>query len=211
MASPLFAEISTDSLRAARARRAAFHRAIAEKAALVPQDNKDARVVIQLPSGVGQIKKPKLHSEDLLKLRMKPEPVRVRALPINTVALKRATTAKNQRKDPFWFSILEEGAVYSLRDIQHLVAQHFNVSVKTMLSRTRKHQFVRPRQIAMVLARQFTAKSLCQIGAAFGGLDHTTVLNAENRIARMSERDPAMAATVDELRKKIVDSAWVRP
>jgi chromosomal replication initiator protein len=60
-----------------------------------------------------------------------------------------------------------------------------------------------PRQIAMLLARQLTHQSLAEIGRAFGGKDHTTVLHAVDKIQGLLREDPKFKKTIDSLTQSI--------
>jgi hypothetical protein len=86
-----------------------------------------------------------------------------------------------------------------VEDIQQAVCGIFNVKLKDMLSARRTGQIVRPRHVAMHLAKTITMRSLPEIGRRFGGRDHTTVLHAVNKIAALREADAAF----DEKIKKI--------
>ncbi len=66
----------------------------------------------------------------------------------------------------------------SLDNIQRTTAKYYNIKLADLLSKNRSRSFARPRQLAMLLAKELTAKSLPEIGDAFGGRDHTTVLHA---------------------------------
>ncbi len=77
----------------------------------------------------------------------------------------------------------------SIENIQKTVADHFKIRVFDLVSKNRKQTVTRPRQIAMCLARELTSHSLPEIGDAFGGRDHTTVINACKRIAKLKESD----------------------
>ena len=72
-----------------------------------------------------------------------------------------------------------------IEDIQRAVARHYNVSRADMLSSRRTANVVRPRQIAMYLAKTLTLRSLPEIGRRFGGRDHTTVLHAVRKIENL--------------------------
>ena len=74
-------------------------------------------------------------------------------------------------------------------EIQKLVANYFQIRPSDLRSASRKRAIVRPRQIAMVLAREYTDLSLPDIGEAFGGRDHTTVINAVRRIQELRGSD----------------------
>ncbi|MEM9741269.1 MAG: chromosomal replication initiator protein DnaA [Pseudomonadota bacterium] len=74
--------------------------------------------------------------------------------------------------------------------IQKLVAEYYNIKVADLLSKRRNRAVVRPRQMAMTLAREYTQSSLPEIGYAFGGKDHTTVMHASRKIAELKDTDP---------------------
>jgi chromosomal replication initiator protein len=73
----------------------------------------------------------------------------------------------------------------SIENIQKTVADYFKLRVADLLSKRRSRSIARPRQIAMALAKELTSHSLPEIGDAFGGRDHTTVLHGCRRIAAL--------------------------
>ena len=77
----------------------------------------------------------------------------------------------------------------SIENIQKTVAAYFKIRVADLLSKRRSRSVARPRQIAMALAKELTNHSLPEIGDAFGGRDHTTVLHACRRIAALRETE----------------------
>jgi chromosomal replication initiator protein len=77
----------------------------------------------------------------------------------------------------------------SVENIQKLVCEHYKVQASDLLSKSRSRSIARPRQIAMSLARELTTKSLPEIGRAFGGRDHTTVLHACSKIESLRATD----------------------
>jgi len=77
----------------------------------------------------------------------------------------------------------------SIENIQKTVADYFKLRVADLLSKRRSRSIARPRQIAMALAKELTNHSLPEIGDAFGGRDHTTVLHACRRIASLRETE----------------------
>ncbi|MCL4125937.1 UNVERIFIED_CONTAM: hypothetical protein GTU68_012663, partial [Idotea baltica] len=81
----------------------------------------------------------------------------------------------------------------TLESIQKTVAQYFKIRVSDLLSKKRTRSIARPRQIAMALAKELTNHSLPEIGDAFGGRDHTTVLHACRKIAELVETDSRIA------------------
>lgn len=81
----------------------------------------------------------------------------------------------------------------SIDNIQKTVAEYFKIRVADLSSKNRKQSITRPRQVAMCLARELTSHSYPEIGDAFGGRDHTTVINACKRIAELKAEDVKMA------------------
>lgn len=77
----------------------------------------------------------------------------------------------------------------SIDNIQKTVAEYFKIRVSDLLSKSRKQNLTRPRQIAMSLARELTSHSYPEIGDAFGGRDHTTVINACKRVNELKDED----------------------
>jgi chromosomal replication initiator protein len=77
----------------------------------------------------------------------------------------------------------------SIENIQKTVADYFKIRVADLLSKRRSRSVARPRQIAMALAKELTNHSLPEIGDAFGGRDHTTVLHACRRVAALRETE----------------------
>ncbi|MDT8437849.1 MAG: chromosomal replication initiator protein DnaA [Wenzhouxiangellaceae bacterium] len=77
----------------------------------------------------------------------------------------------------------------TIENIQKVVAAHYQLKVTDLLSKRRQRTIARPRQMAMYLAKQLTPHSLPEIGDAFGGRDHTTVLHACRRIDALCEVD----------------------
>ena len=76
-----------------------------------------------------------------------------------------------------------------IEDIQRVVARQYNVSRSDLLSSRRTANVVRPRQVAMYLAKTLTLRSLPEIGRRFGGRDHTTVLHAVRKIEALVAKD----------------------
>ena len=77
----------------------------------------------------------------------------------------------------------------SIENIQKTVAEYFKIRVGDLLSKRRSRSIARPRQVAMALAKELTNHSLPEIGDAFGGRDHTTVLHACRRIESLRETE----------------------
>ncbi len=77
----------------------------------------------------------------------------------------------------------------TIENIQKTTAEYFKIRVADLLSKRRSRSVARPRQIAMSLAKEFTNHSLPEIGDAFGGRDHTTVIHACRKIAELQQQD----------------------
>jgi chromosomal replication initiator protein len=92
-----------------------------------------------------------------------------------------------------------------IEDIQKLVATRYNVSRADILSERRTAAVVKPRQIAMFLAKSLTPRSLPEIGRRFGGRDHTTVLHAVRKIEKAIVEDRSLNDEVDLLRRMLLD------
>ncbi len=77
----------------------------------------------------------------------------------------------------------------TIENIQKTVAEYYKIRLSDLSAKTRSRSIARPRQIAMSLAKELTQKSLPEIGAAFGGRDHTTVLHACRKVAELRKDD----------------------
>ena len=91
----------------------------------------------------------------------------------------------------------------TIDEIQRKVAEHYNIRLADMHSARRARQVARPRQVAMYLAKQLTARSLPEIGRKFGGRDHTTVMHAVRKVEELSNDDATFAQDVDLLRRAL--------
>jgi chromosomal replication initiator protein len=90
-----------------------------------------------------------------------------------------------------------------IEDIQRVVARQYNVSRADLLSSRRTANVVRPRQVAMYLAKTLTLRSLPEIGRRFGGRDHTTVLHAVRKIETLVNTDTALAEEIEILKRQL--------
>ncbi|MET0047175.1 MAG: chromosomal replication initiator protein DnaA [Sedimenticola sp.] len=81
----------------------------------------------------------------------------------------------------------------TIENIQKTVGEYFKIRTSDLLSAKRSRTIARPRQIAMTLAKELTSHSLPEIGEAFGGRDHTTVLYATRKVAELKESDTRIA------------------
>lgn len=91
----------------------------------------------------------------------------------------------------------------SLSDIQKTVAAYFGLTVEDLIAKKRSRDITVPRQIAMFLARELTDSSLPQIGSAFGGRDHSTVLHACDRIRTECETNINLRTALEEIKKQL--------
>jgi chromosomal replication initiator protein len=96
-----------------------------------------------------------------------------------------------------------EAAEVSIHHIQEEVADRFGLSLKELCSDRRSQDIVYPRQVAMYLSRELTDSSLPKIGKEFGGRDHTTVIHATSKIARLIKEDRSVYNLVQELTARI--------
>ncbi|WP_454615700.1 chromosomal replication initiator protein DnaA, partial [Bradyrhizobium cenepequi] len=90
-----------------------------------------------------------------------------------------------------------------IEDIQRVVARQYNVSRSDLLSSRRTANVVRPRQVAMYLAKTLTLRSLPEIGRRFGGRDHTTVLHAVRKIEALVAKDNSLSEEVESLKRQL--------
>ena len=116
-------------------------------------------------------------------------------------ALNRVLALANFTGKPIDTSLVKEalkdiiGRVQSItiENIQKTVADYYKIKVAEMYSQKRTRNIARPRQVAMALARDLTNSSFPEIGEAFGGRDHTTVMHACKKIDSMRTADPVIA------------------
>jgi len=96
-----------------------------------------------------------------------------------------------------------ESAQVSIERIQHTVSGRFGLSLTELCGDRRSQNIVYPRQVAMYLSRELTDSSLPKIGRQFGGRDHTTVIHATTKIARLMREDRSVWDLVQELTARI--------
>jgi chromosomal replication initiator protein len=96
-----------------------------------------------------------------------------------------------------------EAAEVSIKRIQETVVERFGISLGELTGEKRSQNIVYPRQVAMYLSRELTDSSLPKIGKEFGGRDHTTVIHATSKIARMIREDRSVYNLVQELTARI--------
>jgi chromosomal replication initiator protein len=107
------------------------------------------------------------------------------------------TTAREALKD--LLAVLNRQV--SIENIQKTVADYFKIKVSDMYSKKRFRSVARPRQVAMALAKELTQQSLPEIGEAFGGRDHTTVLHACRKTQELRDNDQEFARDYAQLQQ----------
>jgi chromosomal replication initiator protein len=95
--------------------------------------------------------------------------------------------------------LASQDRLVTVENIQKTVAEYFKIRVGELLSKRRSRSIARPRQIAMALAKELTRHSLPEIGDAFGGRDHTTVLHACRRVKILRDSDRRIAEDYNNL------------
>jgi chromosomal replication initiator protein len=96
-----------------------------------------------------------------------------------------------------------EAAEVSIERIQETVIERFGLSLDELCGEKRSQNIVYPRQVAMYLSRELTDSSLPKIGRQFGGRDHTTVIHATSKIARLIREDRSVYNLVQELTARV--------
>ena len=111
-------------------------------------------------------------------------------------ALKRVIASANFTGRPFDIDLIKDSLKdllalqdkqVSLDNIKRKVAEYYKIKVADLMSKRRNRSVARPRQVAMALAKELTQHSLPEIGDAFGGRDHTTVLHACRKIRELRD------------------------
>ncbi len=123
-------------------------------------------------------------------------------------ALKRVIAHSHFTHEPISIELIRESLkdllalqekLVSIDNIQRTVAEYYKIKVNDLLSKRRSRSVARPRQVAMALSKEVTNHSLPEIGDAFGGRDHTTVLHACRKIAELREVDADICEDYDNL------------
>ena len=91
----------------------------------------------------------------------------------------------------------------SISDIQNIVCDFYHIKLKDMKGKSRRKEFVEPRQIAIFLARELTDTSLPTLGKEFGGRDHTTIMHSIEKIENLLKTNLQIKSTIEDLRNKI--------
>jgi len=93
----------------------------------------------------------------------------------------------------------------TIDEIQRKVCDHYNIRISDIVGPKRSRVFVRPRQIAMYLAKHLTSRSLPEIGRKFGGRDHTTIMHGVRKIEELRQEDHQMAEDIEMLRRALTE------
>lgn len=97
----------------------------------------------------------------------------------------------------------DEPDVITISQVQKVVAGHFKLSVDDLISKSNARQYSGPRQIAMYICKKLTKHSYPEIGRAFGGKHHTTVIHSVTKIEAVKGRDPSLENLINELSENI--------
>jgi len=111
-------------------------------------------------------------------------------------------TARNTLRD-----FVPQAVTLTIPQVLETTARFYNLSVEELSGRRRTKEIALARHVAMYLARELTESSLPQIGKAFGGRDHTTVLHGCDRIAENLERDEELRYTLLQLKEQLLTPA----
>lgn len=127
-------------------------------------------------------------------------------------ALKRVIASANFTGRPIDVELVREALkdLLALQDkqvgidnIQRVVCEYYKIKMNDMISKRRSRSVARPRQVAMALAKELTNHSLPEIGDAFGGRDHTTVLHACRKIKELQEESPDIREDMKNLLRSL--------
>ncbi len=106
-------------------------------------------------------------------------------------------------KDALRDLLLLHDRMVTIDNIQKTVAQYYKLRVSDLVSKRRTRSIARPRQVAMALAKELTNHSLPEIGDAFGGRDHTTVMHACRKVAELRENNTSINEEYAELLRSL--------
>ncbi len=123
-------------------------------------------------------------------------------------ALKRVIASAHFTGSPINIELIRESLkdllalqdkLVTIDNIQRVVSEYYKVKMSELLSKRRSRSIARPRQVAMALAKELTNHSLPEIGEAFGGRDHTTVLHACRKVKELQETNRDIGEDVKQL------------
>lgn len=125
-------------------------------------------------------------------------------------ALKRVIASAQFTGRPISMDLIKESLkdllalqdrLVTIDNIQRTVAEYYQIKLSDLMSKKRTRSLARPRQVAMALAKNLTSNSLPEIGTAFGGRDHTTVLHACRKIRELEESSADMREDLKNLNR----------
>ena len=108
-------------------------------------------------------------------------------------------------KEALWDLFAQQDKLITIDNIQRTVAQYYKINMRDMFSKRRNRSVTRPRQVAMSLTRELTSHSLPEIGEAFGGRDHTTVLHACRQVVRWRRNSNATEDDFNNLMRMLTN------
>ena len=153
---------------------------------------------VQLPEDVAFLLAKRMHSN-----------VRDLEGALNTLAARANFTGKpitaEFAQDTLRDLLRAQQALVSIPNIQKTVADYYGLPLRELLSKRRTRSLARPRQVAMALAKELTEHSLPEIGDAFGGRDHTTVLHACKQVRNLIVTDAKLHEDWDKLLRKLTE------
>ena len=129
-------------------------------------------------------------------------------------ALKRVSANAKFTNQPIGLALVKDALkdlfvisakMVSIENIQKTVSEYYNIKLSDLLSKRRSRSITRPRQLAMALTKELTNHSLPEIGEAFNGRDHTTVLHACKKIAELRKEDPSQEEDYRNLNRALTN------
>ncbi len=127
-------------------------------------------------------------------------------------ALKRVMASAHFTGEPVSLDLIKESLkdllamqdrLVTIENIQRTVAEYYQIKLSDLMSKKRTRSLARPRQVAMALSKSLTNNSLPEIGSAFGGRDHTTVLHACRKIKELEESSADMREDLKNLNRTL--------
>lgn len=127
-------------------------------------------------------------------------------------ALKRVMASAHFTGEPVTLDLIKESLkdllamqdrLVTVENIQRTVAEYYQIKLSDLMSKKRTRSLARPRQVAMALSKSLTNNSLPEIGSAFGGRDHTTVLHACRKIKELEESSADMREDLKNLNRTL--------
>ena len=109
---------------------------------------------------------------------------------VATAKFKAAPVTLELVKEALRDQLLSRAKQFTIENIQRIVAEYYHISVRDITGKKRNRSIARPRQMAMALSRDLTKNSYPEIGAAFDGRDHSTVIHACEKVKVLREQDP---------------------